>query len=116
MPENMQHQPSTDAPAPLLLPEQAKLAQVWAGMIGIDVNDIRPTDNFFDLGGDSLLAIAAIDEAGRVLGFRVEAKRYVFETLAQLAVNQSPAAAATASAPEKRGLFGRVKASIKRSA
>ncbi|WP_369335968.1 acyl carrier protein, partial [Halomonas sp. ND22Bw] len=65
----------SDAPIPLLQPEQAKLAQVWAGMIGIDVNDIRPSDNFFDLGGDSLLAIAAIDEAGRILGFRVEAKR-----------------------------------------
>ena len=87
-------------------------------MIGIDVNDIRPTDNFFDLGGDSLLAIAAIDEAGRVLGFRVEAKRYVFETLAQLAVNQAPATAAAApeSIPEKRGLFGRMKASMKRTA
>jgi len=108
----------SDAPIPLLLPEQAKLAQVWAGMIGIDVNDIRPTDNFFDLGGDSLLAIAAIDEAGRVLGFRVEAKRYVFETLAQLAVNQAPATAAAApeSIPEKRGLFGRMKASMKRTA
>ncbi len=86
-------------------------------MIGIDVNDIRPSDNFFDLGGDSLLAIAAIDEAGRVLGFRVEAKRYVFETLAQLAVNQAPAAvAAPESLPEKRSLFGRMKASMKRTA
>lgn len=85
-------------------------------MIGIDVNDIRPSDNFFDLGGDSLLAIAAIDEAGRILGFRVEAKRYVFETLAQLAVSQAPAAATSAPAPQKQGLFGRMKASMKRTA
>ncbi len=70
----------------LLPPEQARLAQVWASALNIDVNDIRPTDNFFDLGGDSLLAMRVMQQAEQGLGFQVEARRYVFENLAQLAV------------------------------
>ena len=74
-------------PAPdLLLPEQAHLAQVWASALGIDVNDIRASDTFFDLGGDSLLAMRVIQQAEKVMGFRIEPRRYVFENLGQLAV------------------------------
>ena len=95
----------------LLLPEQARLAQIWASVMNIDVNDIRASDSFFDLGGDSLLAMRAIQESQRVLGFRVEPRRYVFESLAQLA---SPAAALSgaevpAQAPTPpRGVIGRI--------
>ncbi len=76
-------------PMALLPPEQARLAQVWACALGIDVNDIRPTDNFFDLGGDSLLAMRVMQQAEQTLGFQIEARRYVFENLAQLAVAAS---------------------------
>lgn len=100
----------------LLMPEQAQLAQVWAGVLGIDVNDIHPTDNFFDLGGDSLLAMRALQQAEQLLGFRVEARRYVFESLAQLSSGVGMLMAETAAAvqqqqqadPARRGLFGRV--------
>jgi amino acid adenylation domain-containing protein len=73
-------------PQTLLLPEQARLAQVWASALGIDVNELRTSDNFFDLGGDSLLAMRVIQQAEQALGFRVEPRRYVFESLGQLAV------------------------------
>ncbi|MDB5731131.1 MAG: non-ribosomal peptide synthetase [Variovorax sp.] len=94
----------------LLLPEQARLAQIWASVMSIDVNDIRPSDSFFDLGGDSLLAMRAIQEAQQVMGFRVEPRRYVFESLAQLA---SPASAlppndAPVTPPPQRGVLGRI--------
>ncbi len=96
----------------LLQPEQARLAQIWASALSIDVNDIRPDETFFDLGGDSLLAMRVIQQAEQVMGFRVEPRRYVYETLAQL----SSAAAGTAIEPvepgavkdAKRGLLGRV--------
>jgi len=71
----------------LLNPEHAKLAQIWASVIGIDVNDIRPTDNFFDLGGDSLLVLRAIEQAERTLGYRVASRRYLFENLGQIAAS-----------------------------
>ena len=100
---------------PLLLPEQAQLAQIWASSLSIDVNDIRATDNFFDLGGDSLLAMRIIQQAEQALGFRVEPRRYVFENLGQLAVAEAgikvdPLAAPPAekAEPAKRGLLGRV--------
>jgi len=78
----------------LLLPEQASLAQIWASIIGIDVNEIRANDNFFDLGGDSLLAMRAIQQARNATGTRIEPQRYVFESLGQLA---TPVAAAGAN-------------------
>ncbi|MDQ0040335.1 non-ribosomal peptide synthetase [Variovorax boronicumulans] len=73
------------AAASLLAPEQAPLAQIWAGVLGIDVNDIRASDNFFDLGGDSLLVLNAVKQAEQTLGLRVEMRRYLFENLAQIA-------------------------------
>jgi len=105
---------SAHGPA-LLLPEQAQLAQVWASALGIDVNDIRASDNFFDLGGDSLMAMRVLQQAEQALGFKVEARRYVYESLGQLA---SAAAAqgglaevpnpVTAAPAARPGLLGRL--------
>ncbi|KWT97253.1 Long-chain-fatty-acid--CoA ligase [Variovorax sp. WDL1] len=97
----------------LLLPEQAKLAQIWARALSADVNDIRANDNFFDLGGDSLLAMRVIAQAEQEMGFRVEPRRYVFESLGQLASAAAGSALdALAVAPagneSRRGLLGRV--------
>jgi acyl carrier protein len=105
---------AASAPA-LLQPEQARLAQLWASALDIDVNEIRPDDNFFDLGGDSLMAMRVVQNSREVLGHRVEPRRYVFESLAQLAAK--PAAVPTAPgaldpadgpAPARVGLLGRM--------
>lgn len=101
-------------PQVLLLPEQAKLAQIWASALAIDVNDIRANDNFFDLGGDSLLAMRVVQQAEGVMGFRVEPRRYVFENLGQLASAAAGTALVAVSAPAAEsgtrhgGLLGRV--------
>jgi len=90
------------------------LAKIWAGLLDIDVGQITPGDNFFDLGGNSLLAMRAVESSGRTLGFRIDARRYFYESLAQLANAQAttpaPAAAvvAPAAAGESRGLLKRV--------
>lgn len=108
------------APTVLLMPEQAELAQVWASVLGMDVNDIHPTDTFFDLGGDSLLAMRAVRQAEQTLGYRIEARRYLFESLAQLSAGgptievQAAQAAMAGQGDERRGLFGRVKAALGR--
>jgi non-ribosomal peptide synthetase component F len=98
--------------APLLQPEQAQLAQIWAGVLNIDVNDIRASDNFFDLGGDSLLAMRVVQQSEQSFGQRIEARRYMFESLAQLAASQvtSPAPLTPAEEPAsaRPGLLGRV--------
>lgn len=98
----------------LLLPEQAKLAQIWASALAVDVNDIRANDNFFDLGGDSLLAMRVVQQAEQVMGFRVEPRRYVFESLGQLAsaaagtAIEAVSAQAADSGAKRGGLLGRV--------
>lgn len=105
------------APQSLLNPEQAQLAQIWAGVIGIDVSDIRASDNFFDLGGDSLLVLRAVQQAAQMLGHRVEPRRYLFENLGQIASSAHAApqgvpsdlaelAAGTAAQAQRGGLFG----------
>jgi len=100
-----------------LEPEQAQLALIWAGVIGIDVNDIRASDNFFDLGGDSLLVLRAVQQAAQTLGHRVEPRRYLFENLGQIASSARGAsegvpsdlaelAAGTAAQAHRGGLLG----------
>ena len=101
----------------LLSPEHAQLAQIWAGVIGIDVSEIRASDNFFDLGGDSLLVLRAVQQAAQTLGHRVEPRRYLFENLGQIASSAQAApqgvpsdlaelAADTVAHAQRGGLLG----------
>lgn len=99
----------------LLQPEQARLAQIWASALSIDVNDIHADENFFDLGGDSLLAMRVLQQAEQVMGFRVEPRRYVYETLAQLssasagvAIDVQAAEQPARETAKRGGLLGRV--------
>ena len=62
---------------------EATLTGVWAALLGTD--DIRPDDNFFDLGGHSMLVMQAIARMEVLTGRRVNPRRFVFETLAQVA-------------------------------
>ena len=62
---------------------QQLLASVWAGLLGTD--DIRPDDNFFDLGGHSMLVMQALAQMQERTGRRVNPRRFIFETLAQVA-------------------------------
>jgi hypothetical protein len=97
---------------------ERKLAAIWANVLGIDVGSITARDNFFDLGGHSLLAMRAVEDAGRAFGFRIDARRYFYETLAQLAnpetAKQAASVAAVAAAAPAvqgdapRGLLGRL--------
>ena len=90
------------------------LAKIWASLLDIDIDQVSPSDNFFDLGGDSLLAMRAVESAGRSLGFRIDARRYFYENLAQLANADAAvtiaAAGATATVHKEvsAGLFKRV--------
>ncbi len=94
------------------------LARIWSELLAVDLAHVSPRDNFFDLGGDSLLAMRAVEAAGRTLGFRIDARRYFYESLAQLAnadaaVTVAPAAVAS-PAERSGGLFKRVLTAIGR--
>ncbi len=68
---------------PELTPRQTVLAGVWRQVLGRD--RIRPGENFFALGGDSLLAVQVAVRA-RSVGLRLEARDlFRHQTLAELA-------------------------------
>ncbi|KNZ34117.1 MAG: hypothetical protein AD742_01465 [Methylibium sp. NZG] len=78
------------------------VAEVWQALLG--VAHVGRTDNFFELGGHSLLAMRAVGELERRVGLRIEMRRLVFETLAQVAAPGDaagpPVASASGAEPE----------------
>jgi amino acid adenylation domain-containing protein len=64
---------------------ETRLIAAWREVLG--VQDIRHEDNFFDLGGHSLLAMQVIEALARDTTVRIAPRRYIFETLAQLAAS-----------------------------
>jgi acyl-coenzyme A synthetase/AMP-(fatty) acid ligase len=90
---------------------ESAIAQVWQELLG--VGRLSRADNFFDLGGHSLLAVRAAYAIEQRCGLRLELRRLVHESLAQLAV--PPLAPQTASEPDgsdaagtRAGLVGRL--------
>jgi acyl carrier protein len=83
-------------------PAEAALAGVWGEVLGMDPDEIDPSDNFFDLGGDSLKAGRTVIHFERSSGVRLETQRLIFETLAQMARGIA-LSDAQAPAPERAG-------------
>lgn len=92
----------TTAPASQasVTPTEQVLIDTWRELLGID--HVLPNDNFFDLGGTSLMAMQAVAKLEQRLGKRVSARRYVFESLGQLAAayDQADATPAAPAAPD----------------
>jgi thioesterase domain-containing protein len=58
--------PVTAGPVPPRTADELRLARIWEQVLGVTSVDVRTS--FFDLGGDSMLAIRLIDEATRAIG------------------------------------------------
>jgi acyl carrier protein len=74
------------AEVPLTALERA-VAEVWEELLGVAQVGLR--DNFFDLGGHSLLAVRAVAAIENRLGIKLNARRLVFESLAQLTAGEA---------------------------
>ncbi|WP_456969715.1 phosphopantetheine-binding protein [Luteibacter sp. HA06] len=81
------------------------LASVWQELLGMC--RIRTSDNFFDVGGHSLLAVDMAMRVQKLTGVQLNLLDIANGTLGTLAADLAlaPPAAATAS---KRGLFSRL--------
>jgi acyl carrier protein len=108
------------ARASLTATEQA-LAQIWSELLGLPAHEITARDNFFDLGGNSLLAMQAAQAIVERLGKRVPANAVVMDSLAQLALSvdaaqaAAPAVASAATATTSAGgLFKRLGSVLRR--
>ena len=66
-----------------LSPIEAKLAQIWSEVLKRE--SVSSTDNFFDLGGDSILVMQIVSRAARA-GFHLTPKLiFKHQTIAELA-------------------------------
>ncbi|GIV95388.1 MAG: hypothetical protein KatS3mg057_0045 [Herpetosiphonaceae bacterium] len=72
--------PLSDAP---LSPAEQMLAEIWTQVLGVE--HVGRHDNFFALGGDSILAIQAIARANQA-GFQLSTRMlFQYQTIAELA-------------------------------
>ena len=99
-------------------PTELALVAVWSELLG--VSQIELGDNFFDLGGSSLLAMQASERLAASIGKRIAPRRYVFETLGQLALAYDASDGrvgepVAADQPTSGGLIGRLRGLMRRS-
>jgi amino acid adenylation domain-containing protein len=64
-------------------PAEIAIAGIWQQLLGVP--SVYTTDNFFELGGHSMLAIRAIAQIEAELHVRIPPRKFIFETLAQIA-------------------------------
>ena len=88
--------PEATQTAAALETAESIIVGIWQNLLGITT--IAPQDNFFELGGNSLLAMVAVEETRKALGIDIDARRFVYETLAQIAATATAARSGTASA------------------
>lgn len=81
------------------------LAEIWSRLLGVE--NIGVNDNFFDLGGHSLLVATAVAEIRTQTGAKVSPNQFAFETLGQLAASLNLDATAKGGA-KGSGLLGRI--------
>ena len=62
---------------------QQRIASIWAEVLEID--SVASQDNFFDLGGYSLLAVRVLERMAEECGVQLELEDLVFQTLRQIA-------------------------------
>jgi acyl carrier protein len=109
------------------------IATLWQELLGVDAVGVH--DNFFDIGGHSLLSVRFISRLDKKIGVRLQHEHVVVNTLEQLAskcsqmaggASAAPAASGAAPAPaatptpaaapaapaKPKGLFGAVKQAV----
>jgi FkbH-like protein len=93
--------PSSAASPDSSNPSESQLRKIWEDIL--DRENIAPTDNFFDLGGDSILAIRMMIEIEKQFGKRYEisvlASHPTLEALAAEIAGRKPETGATTGEP-----------------
>ena len=64
-------------------PLESLIAEIWQGILHVDQVGVQ--DNFFDLGGHSLLSLQVVLRLEKQLGIRMSPRDLIFHTLGQLA-------------------------------
>jgi acyl-CoA synthetase (AMP-forming)/AMP-acid ligase II len=90
------------------------LAALWMELLG--AKRVGARDNFFDLGGHSLLCLQMTSQLERLTGTRVNPRIILRNDLSQVAalLPESPAVTPVAAAPEKKSFAQRLLGRLKR--
>ncbi len=114
LPDPFAHDERRDEVVPPRTEAEKRVASVWEELLGR--KGIGAQDNFFDLGGHSLLVIQCIGQLEASTGVRLNPRSFVVETLAQIAAQlekpaakSGPKAPAAAPAADESGLLGKLK-------
>jgi hypothetical protein len=83
------------------------LSEVWSELLGLPAG---PDDNFFDLGGHSMLAVQMASRVERDTGHRIKLIRLGAETLAQVAAGLPE----PAKEPAKERVGGKFSSGLRR--
>jgi hypothetical protein len=78
-------------------PMERLVADVWREALGVDSVSVR--DNFFDLGGHSLMAARVLTRLEGPAGRRISPREIVFQTLEQFAAGLEASGSAGAGEP-----------------
>lgn len=88
---------ASEAPGASSTPKEARLAAIWRDVLEAD--PIRPEDDFFDLGGDSLQAVQVVAKAGEA-GLRLSLREMLrYRTLRAIAERCEEASASSPPEP-----------------
>jgi amino acid adenylation domain-containing protein len=89
-------------------PTERTMAEIWVRVLGVP--RVSLYDNFFDLGGHSLLSPQVMHHVEERLGKRLNVAELILQNLAQVSAkcDQAP----RAEAPKARGVFGALKRMI----
>ncbi len=95
-------------------PTEALIAELWQEALGVERVSVR--DNFFDIGGHSLLAMRVLAAIEKKTGHRLHPRSIIFQTLEQIAASceGAPEGLPAASTTESRGITGRLASALRK--
>jgi amino acid adenylation domain-containing protein len=97
--------PPDEATVPPEGPAETLLARIWSELLGVP--KVGAFDNFFDLGGNSLLSLQVVDRIEQATGFRMSPAEMVHQTIRQVATRHRDALAARKT--ERKGWLARMR-------
>ncbi|WP_417473049.1 amino acid adenylation domain-containing protein [Luteimonas mephitis] len=96
--------PSATAISPMVQSRERYLLDMWSQLLDTEV---KPADNFFDLGGNSMLAVQMSERVARETGVRIKLMQLAVQSLAEIATGL-PGEAAPGPRSPGGGLASRI--------
>ena len=74
---------------------ESYLTRIWSDLLGFEV---KPSDNFFDVGGNSMLAVQMSERVAKETGYRIKLMQLAAQSASEIATDL-PAGISTSGNP-----------------